>query len=335
MATRQLLGAQVRTAPEVITLKPWHSIIVGYDGFDQQERVPDLAVSLAEEFGATLRVVHVLPPRASLAPAAPTVSARELWESLLEHRRATLDELLDPIRALGVDAESALREGIPHIELIRDAAESKADLLVVVDELTNREGGRSFGATTMKLLRDCPCPVLAKRSIGRSGYRRIMAAVDVGPEGSPENIPNRAIMDMATELARRNGAELVVLHAWSLWCEQTLKWRAGIAEVEMEELRAEVQRTQGRYLDELLGHYPMDEIAHRIVLTRGLPRHVVPLAIADHDVDLLVMGTVSRTGIPGFVIGNTAERILNSLDCSVVTIKPDGFVSPVLPQNVS
>ena len=44
---------------------------------------------------------------------------------------------------------------------------------------------------------------------------------------------------------------------------------------------------------------------------------------------LLVMGTLCRTGIPGFFIGNTAETILNQVDCSVLTVKPKGFVSPV------
>jgi len=41
------------------------------------------------------------------------------------------------------------------------------------------------------------------------------------------------------------------------------------------------------------------------------------------------MGTVVRTGIEGFFIGNTAERILGQLRCSVLAVKPDGFVSPV------
>jgi nucleotide-binding universal stress UspA family protein len=46
-------------------------------------------------------------------------------------------------------------------------------------------------------------------------------------------------------------------------------------------------------------------------------------------VDLLVLGTVCRTGVPGFLIGNTAERILNQGNCSVLTGKPDGFLTPV------
>jgi len=41
------------------------------------------------------------------------------------------------------------------------------------------------------------------------------------------------------------------------------------------------------------------------------------------------MGTVARTGVPGFITGNTAESILNQLECSVLAIKPAGFVTPI------
>jgi universal stress protein E len=56
---------------------------------------------------------------------------------------------------------------------------------------------------------------------------------------------------------------------------------------------------------------------------------MIPVKAHELDVDLIIMGTVARTGIPGFFIGNTAESILNQIDCSVLTIKPPGFAGPV------
>ena len=41
------------------------------------------------------------------------------------------------------------------------------------------------------------------------------------------------------------------------------------------------------------------------------------------------MGTVCRTGVAGFFIGNTAEKVLSEVNCSVLTIKPEGFATPV------
>jgi nucleotide-binding universal stress UspA family protein len=60
-----------------------------------------------------------------------------------------------------------------------------------------------------------------------------------------------------------------------------------------------------------------------------MPDQSIPDFIDQNDIDILVMGTVARTGIYSFVIGNTAENILQKLSCSLLALKPKGFVSPV------
>ena len=50
---------------------------------------------------------------------------------------------------------------------------------------------------------------------------------------------------------------------------------------------------------------------------------------SDVEPGVVVMGTLARSGIRGLLIGNTAERILDDLDASVIAVKPPGFVSPV------
>ena len=62
---------------------------------------------------------------------------------------------------------------------------------------------------------------------------------------------------------------------------------------------------------------------------RGEARDIIPEKVAELGVDILVMGSIARTGIPGFIIGNTAEDVLNRVECSVMIVKPPGYVSPV------
>ena len=82
-------------------------------------------------------------------------------------------------------------------------------------------------------------------------------------------------------------------------------------------------------LEGYLGGYDLDDIESHIHLPQGDPGIMVPRIAAEQKIDLIVMGTVVRTSIPGFLIGNTAELILRQVDCAVLTIKPEGFVSPV------
>jgi nucleotide-binding universal stress UspA family protein len=60
----------------------------------------------------------------------------------------------------------------------------------------------------------------------------------------------------------------------------------------------------------------VDIPANRIHLVKGQADLVIPRLAKRHAVDLVVMGTIGRSGIPGLLIGNTAERLLNRLECS-------------------
>jgi nucleotide-binding universal stress UspA family protein len=66
-----------------------------------------------------------------------------------------------------------------------------------------------------------------------------------------------------------------------------------------------------------------------VYLLKGEAERLIPELAKAREVELIVMGTVCRTGLAGFLIGNTAEKVLRQVDCSVLTIKPDGFITPV------
>ena len=82
-------------------------------------------------------------------------------------------------------------------------------------------------------------------------------------------------------------------------------------------------------LAELLEKHAPETTNDRIHLLEGDAEILIPGLAKSKRIELIVMGTVCRTGIEGFFIGNTAEKVLQQVDCSVLTVKPDGFVTPV------
>jgi universal stress protein E len=66
-------------------------------------------------------------------------------------------------------------------------------------------------------------------------------------------------------------------------------------------------------------------------LTYGTPWQEVGRLAKHLKIDLIAMGTIGRSGIKGLLLGNTAEKILDTSDCSILTVKPNDFVSPVTP----
>jgi nucleotide-binding universal stress UspA family protein len=189
----------------------------------------------------------------------------------------------------------------------------------------------------MHLMRKCPCPVWIIKPTERHKYHRILAAVDQDSEEPVKDVLNRLILETSTSLALAEGGEAHVVHAWNLFGEDLLRSRSwGFSEARFDEMVEEESRARKRWLESLVDKYgptadsgAAQSLDLHLHVIKGNAQHVVAELARDLEVDLVVMGTVARTGISGLFMGNTAEDILTQLDCSVLTVKPPGFISPV------
>ena len=128
----------------------------------------------------------------------------------------------------------------------------------------------------------------------------------------------------------RFGGELHVAHAWELYGEATMRDSAFLRSTpaEVDRLLDVERAVHAQAVVELLDAVGVRDKPWQVDLGKGPAEEVVAAVVKNARVNVLVMGTVARTGIPGLVIGNTAENILDDVTCSVVAIKPPGFESP-------
>lgn len=296
------------------------------------------AVTLAENNQARLTVVGVS-ERVTAGigmPAGGPISA-DLQAAIVSEHERELESLLEPYRQR-VDVQVKVLVGTPFLEIIREVLRNGRDLVIKTIEPRDWQD-RLFGSNDMHLLRKCPCPVWIMLPGEASNYRRILAAVDFDPmqEGGEANDSNRLILELASSLALSDFAELHVVHAWEPVMENLMRVfssdlseeqiAANVARERRERL-ARLERLTGRLRD-WLGAEAYEYLSPRLHLRQGNPRKEIPALARQIEADLVVMGTVARTGIPGFIVGNTAETILNQIDCAVLAIKPPGFATPV------
>lgn len=81
----------------------------------------------------------------------------------------------------------------------------------------------------------------------------------------------------------------------------------------------------------LVRRFEMQDLRVQTHLVKGEAGSLIPALARHRHIDVIVMGTVCRTGIAGLFIGNTAERVLRRVNCSILAVKPEGFVTPVKP----
>jgi len=300
-----------------------HILFVSEPASDQTSAL-ERAVSLAENNNADLTVATVF-------PSVPDGYLKE-WAAL---SRQDLEALIEPFRdRLNIRLE--VLSGPVFLEVIRAVLRNSHDLVIKVAE-TPPFIKMLFGTDDMHLLRKCPCPVWLMKTPEKSKYSVIVAAVDVDPlnPSETEQDLNENILDQATSLALSDFASLHLVHAWEPFGEGTLRSRIDAAAGGADYLEKEHMLHQkafyrlGETLRSRIGESIYDYLSPNFHLLKGPAKKLIPELAAQLEADLVVMGTVARTGIAGLFIGNTAEAILDQLACSVLAVKPSGFVTPV------
>jgi len=263
--------------------------------------------------------------------------SQQLQEELLRDSEEFLTHAIKPYRGR-IDIDTSVLVGTPFLEVIREVLKAGHDLLVKTAE-DPEWLDRLFGSDDMHLLRKCPCPVWLLKPGGSRRFRNILAAVDVDDAHDTEDRAvrqalNDQVLQLSASLAISEFASLHVGHAWdavglgSLHRNFSGKIRSQL-DFYTEQVRLHRKENLDRRLQRLatdVGPNTLDLQPH---LVKGAPREVIPALAESVEADLVIMGTVARTGIPGFIVGNTAEMILSQITCSVLAVKPPGFTSPV------
>ena len=138
----------------------------------------------------------------------------------------------------------------------------------------------------------------------------IMAAVDPICTGEEKNLLNIKIMELATSLAKLEQSELHIVHAWNFRGDDLLAVRGRMSGETIDQLANQTRAIHKKGFDELIGSYALKNLNHRLHFLKGDPAALITDLAAEHRIDLIVMGTVCRTGVAGFFIGNTAENVL-------------------------
>jgi len=280
------------------------------------------AVHLAAVNGAQLTVIDV-------GQELPRTMEKlqKAFNKVNEDRLHVLSEMA---RADGIEINMRVPVGIPFIEVIKEVMQGGHDLVIKSAEGRGSLSGMLFGTTDLHLLRKCPCPVWIIKSSKRKRYARILAAVDPDPSEPANAGLNKQILELASSLATREHSELHILHTWYFTYESSLRsGRFKVPKAEVDRMVRDTRNLHKLWLDELLAQHDFQELTVKVHLLKGDPGDVIPAIAHKKRVELIVMGTVARTGIPGFIIGNTAEKALNAVDCSVLAVKPGLFVTPV------
>jgi universal stress protein E len=291
-------------------------------------RQPGLAkaIQVARALGASLELFHAItdPIFIELINLGDN-SVDALRERIEGEARIPLARLAAVARKHGIETSSSVEwDYPPHEAVVRRAQAIGAELIIAECHHGGRTQPWFIHLTDWELLRTSPVPVLLIRN--PKPYRRPLTLAAVDPahaHAKPQNLDAR-ILETAREFSRSLRGALHVMHAnypsivglgpavhktWSTLTFEELKDEERQAFEKFRE-SAELPRTR----------------AH---LVEGNPVKAIPRLANQLGASVVVMGALSRSGLERVFIGNTAERVLVTLDCDVLVVKPATFASQV------
>jgi len=301
----------------------FRNILVHVDSRATSHPVLDRAVELAKEHSSNIKVVDIVPDFSlPVRPAADDQQAVE--KQIADKKLETIHALLAEVSKQGVNADGKVLQGKASRALIAEVESGKHDLVMKDAKGAGSRRRGWFGTTATQLMRFCPCTVWAYRPAA-SVQEHVLAALDVTAEDDQHAALNRSILEVAFALC--HGRRPHVLHIRSVYGESLIK--DYVKREDFESLVEEAKKESRSHMAELLKPYGLSTDAPEVHFVRGAEDEEIPKFVTEHKVDVLVIGTVGRSGISGFFIGNTAEILLDQIPCSVLAVKrPPSTTAP-------
>lgn len=285
----------------------------------------DKAIHLAKRLGASIELFHAIssPVFLDLQPLTGTSLADLRRESLaLRQRRLEAHAARADIRGLTVSCKVEW-DYPPHEAIVRRAARSGADLIVAECHEGSRLKPWLMHLTDWELLRTSPVPVLLLRNTRKYQRPAVLAAVDPSHMHAKPAKLDDAVIAAGELFADSLSGSLHAMHANYPAVFGVAFGDPGLDVVTLAATYEQQKRKDSADFKSFAEKAGIPRARRHEV--DGDPVYGIPQVAGKLRAQLVVMGAVSRSGLKRVFIGNTAERVLGSLPCDVLVVKPPRF----------
>ncbi|MET1077896.1 MAG: universal stress protein [Pseudomonas sp.] len=239
-------------------------------------------------------------------------------ETLLASLAQRVEALARPLREEGLAVSVQVRWGRPlYQEILARVEALQPDLLFKAAGHHSLIRQLLLGNTCWQLIRHCRVPLWLVQQGDWQGQRLCAALDPVHEHDSPAAL-DHLLVQTARELGSQLGLDAHYLHSHAALPHSLLFDAELVADYDRYVAQS-ADLHQGAFAL-LLRPYAIDT-EHRHLL-QGFAEETLPRFVREQRIDLLVMGAVARGRVHDALIGHTAERVLEAVDCDLLVLKP-------------
>lgn len=277
------------------------------------------AVKISSKLESEYEILFVLPEFPK--------KAEKLVTAYKENLTNKLTDILNKngLNARNISDKIHFVTGKPYAKNIIDFADKKNfDLIIKLPSQVYDTSVKGYQALDVTLIRRSTVPVLLINQDLHRVDTQIFVAIDPITQSKEADSLNKSLLKTADLMATAYKCTIQILSCWHFENESFMR-ESVFSKTSEDEIDAIINEERVNHENALKKLIQVSELqnAHDLHIHKGRADKVIPEFMNDHIDDILIMGTVGRTGLKGFLLGNTAENIFKQINCSLLTIRPE------------
>ncbi|NRQ42491.1 universal stress protein UspE [Rheinheimera sp. YQF-2] len=307
-------------------MSAYNNVLVVLDPTVDQQKALNRAVQLARlqhcKLTAFLSVYDFSYEMTTMLSGEERESMRQ---AVIKDRELWISDFLAAPRAGGINIDiKVVWHNRPFEAVVLAVLEDDYDLVIKGTHDHDVLKSMIFTPTDWHILRKCPCPVLLVKDHDWPQGGNIIAAVNAGSEQAHHLSLNQRVINKARQMAAMLNAHTHLVNAYP---GTPVNIAIEIPEFNPQEYSSTMKHHHIDAITNLAKQFDID--SSHCHVQEGMPEDVLPTVATELDAEMVIIGTIGRTGLSAAIIGNTAEHVIDRLDCDVLAVKPADFVCPL------
>lgn len=312
-------------------MKKYQNILVIIDPDSDEQKALNRAVELAKKTQATItaflsifdlsyEMTTMLSPEERATMRSGVVKSREEW------LKSLIAEPEDNIEFVDLNIHvKVVWHNRPFEAIIHEVINEQHDIVIKGTRLHTKLEHVIFTPTDWHLLRKCPCPVLLVKDHLWPSNGNVLAALKLSNNENEHDALDKKITNEAKYLAELIEANVHYVNAYP-----TTPINLAIEAPALTTVSYNENIKVNRY-NAMAEHSKLFNIEEKYTyIKEGNTHEVIEYFSEALDSELVIIGTIGRTGLTAALLGNVAEQVIDNLNCDLLALKPDEFVCPLI-----
>lgn len=298
----------------------YQDVLVVLDPSTEQQKALARAIELAEHTACKLTAfLSIYDFSYEMTTMLSGEERESMRQAVITDREIWIQELLQQARAKGIACSvKVVWHNRPFEAVVQTVTDHGYDLVIKGTHDHDVLKSMIFTPTDWHILRKCPCPVLLVKEHAWPAQGNILAAVNAGSEKAHHKALNQLIIRQAKAMAAMLNANVHLVNAYP---GTPIHVAIEIPEFNPVEYNDSMRHHHIDAANALAGQFDITSDAVHVL--EGMPEDVIPRIAKELDAEMVLIGTIGRTGLSAAIIGNTAEHVIDRLDCDVLALKTD------------